>query len=296
MDNSRAGRWAVLLSFPLILFLVVASGMGFLLPSIYSSETRLGLAELAGSDGLNLAVVVPTLIVATIFALRGWMGARLVWAGTVLYVVYDFIYYTLTSHFNSLFLVYCAVLGLAFYALIGILPSLSIADAAQRYTRRSPAVATSVLFLVIAVGAGVNWMKEMVPAALSGQVPQGIRDSGSVTEPAAVLDFAFVLPALTVVAVLLLLRRPLAFLLAPILLTFVSFVALLLTAMGIAMEARGFGPAFGGTPMNLALAAIATVLLAWFLRAGERAVTAVSDKRAGPASSRAGSLEEKPTA
>ncbi len=270
MDNSRAGRWAVLLSFPLILFLVVASGTGVILPSIYASETRIGVAQVDGSDRLNLLVVVPTLIIATILTLRGWMSARLVWTGTVLYVVYDFIYYTLTMRFNSLFLVYNAVLGLAFYSLLGVVPSLSIAEAAKRYTRRLPAIVTGVLFLLIALGAAVNWMKQMLPAVLSGQVPQGIRDSGSITEPAAVLDLAFVLPALTIGAVLLLLRRPLGFVLGPILLVFVAWVALLLTAMGMVMESRGFGSAFGGTPMNLGLASIAIVLLALFLRAEKR--------------------------
>jgi hypothetical protein len=270
MDNPRSGRWAVWLSFPLILFLVVAAGTGFLLPSVYSGETRFGLAQLAGSDGLNLAVVVPTLLVAAVFALRGSMGGRLVWAGTVLYVIYDFIYYTLTTHFNSLFLVYCAVLGLAFYALIGVLPALSIADAARRYTRPFPARATAVLFLLIALGASVNWMKQMVPAVLSGQAPPGVRDSGAVTEPAAVLDFAFVLPALTLSAILLLLRRPLGFVFGPILLVFTALLALLLTAMGMVMDARGFGPAFGGTPMNLAIALIAALLLTLFLRKEKR--------------------------
>lgn len=266
MVDLRAGRWAVLLSFPLILFLVVASGTGVVLPSIYANETKFALPQLAGSDWLNLMVVGPTLLLAAIFTLRGWMAARLVWAGTVLYVIYDFIYYTLTSHFNSLFLIYCAVLGLAFYSLIGVLPSLSIAEIARQYTRRLPAIGTAALFLFIALGAGVNWMKQMVPAVLSGQAPQGVRDSGGLTEPAAVLDFAFVLPAMTIIAILLLLRRPLGFVLGPILLVFTALLALLLVAMGIAMEARGFGPAFGGTPMNAALAAVAAALLVLFLR------------------------------
>jgi hypothetical protein len=266
MDKLRPGRWAVLLSFPLILLLVVASGTGVVLPSTYANESRIGAAQATGSDWLNLAAVVPILMVATIFTLRGWMGARLVWSGTILYVIYDFVYYTLTSHFNSLFLVYCAVLGLAFYALLGVLPSLSIADTAERYTRRLPAIAMAVLFLLIALGASLNWMKEMIPAVLSGQAPQGVRESGSLTEPAAVLDFAFVLPALTIVAILLLLRRPLGYLLGPILLAFVVFVALLLAAMGIVMESRGFGAAFGGAPMNLGLAVMAAVLLGVFLR------------------------------
>jgi len=275
MVNLRAGRWAVLLSFPLILLLVVASGAGFVLPSIYANEPGIGVAQIVGSDALNLAVVVPILIVATIFSLRGWMGARLVWAGTVLYVVYAFVYYTLTTHFNSLFLVYCAVFGLAFYALVGVLPSLSVVDMARRYPRRLPAIATAILFLLIVVGASINWMKQVIPAVLSGQVPQGIRDAGQLTEPAAVLDLAFVLPAMTIVAVLLLLRRPLGFVLGPILLVFTAFVALLLAAMGIVMASRGFGHGFGGTPMNAAVAAVAALLLTQFLRAEKRMGAAV---------------------
>ena len=267
MDKLPAGRWAVLLTFPLIPLLVVASGAGFVLPSIYANEARIGLAQLAGSDGLNLVVVVPVLIVATIFTLLGWMGARLVWTGAVLYVIYDFIYYTLTMRFNSLFFVYCAVLGLAFWAVIGVVPSLPAAEAAARYTRRVPALGAALLFLVIALGAGVNWIKGLSPAVVLGQAPPWVREAGGLTEPAAVLDLAFVLPAMIIIAIQLLRRRPLGFVFGPILLTFTAFLALLLTAMGIAMEARGFGPAFGGTPFNAALAAAAVMLLALFLRA-----------------------------
>lgn len=280
MRDIPSGRWAVLLSFPLILFLVAASGTGVVLPSIYASEPRIGAAQATGSDWLNLAVVVPTLIVATVFTHRGWTGARLVWAGTTLYIVYDFVYYTLTSRFNSLFLVYCAVLGLAFYALLGVLASLSIADIAKRYTRRLPAVATAILFLLIAFGAATNWIRAVVPAVLSGEIPQGVRDAGQLTEPAAVLDLAFVLPALTVVAILLLRRQPLGLVLGPILLVFVIFVALLLTAMGIVMESRGFGQAFGGTPTNLGLVAVAVALLVLFLRVERRVETTVEQTAA----------------
>ena len=283
MTNAPSGRWAVLLSFPLILFLVAASGTGVVLPSIYSSEPRIGAAQATGSDWLNLAVVVPTLIVATVLTLRGWMGARLVWVGTVLYIIYDFVYYTLTSHFNSLFLVYCATLGLAFYALLGVLASLSIADIAKRYARRLPAVATAILFLLITLGAAINWIRAVVPAVLSGEVPQSVRETGQITEPAAVLDLAFVLPAFTMVAILLLRRRPLGFAFAPILLVFAIFVALLLTAMGVVMESRGFGQAFGGTPVNLGLAAIAVALLALFLRVERRVEATVEQTASGKA-------------
>src|SRR5690348_687699 len=285
MAHIQTGRWAVLLSIPLILFMVAASGTGVALPSIYAGEPRIGAAQATGSDWLNLTVVVPTLIVATVFTLRGWMGARLVWAGTVLYVVYDFVYYTLTSRFNSLFLVYCAVLGLAFYGLLGVLASLSVADIAKRYTRRLPAVATAILFLLITLGATINWIRAVVPAVLSGEIPQGVRDAGQLTEPAAVLDLAFVLPGLTIVAILLLRRQPLGFVFGPILLVFVIFVALLLTAMGTVMESRGFGPAFGGKPMNLGLAAVGVALLVLFLCAERRAETLRADRGGARAAS-----------
>ena len=138
MNNGEPGRWALWLSFPLALILAVASLVGLLRPSTYVAETRMQAALSIGNDAGNLVVVVPVLTIAAILALRGSLAARLVWTGTLAYLVYDFLNYALAIHFNSMFLAYCGVLGLSFYALAGSLPALPTAEIARRFGPRTP--------------------------------------------------------------------------------------------------------------------------------------------------------------
>ncbi|HTP89978.1 MAG TPA: hypothetical protein VMJ34_23695 [Bryobacteraceae bacterium] len=266
MNNPKTGRWALWLSFPLAVLLVIASGAGVFLPSVYANEPHLAGAGAVSADLMNLIVVVPVLIASAIFTLRGWMGARLVWMSTVLYVVYAFIYYTLSVRYNALFLIYCAVQGLSFYMLVGALGSISVGEIARRYRRRGPAFAAAVLLLVIVAGASVHWAQRAIAVVQSGKAPQDVLDAGQITDVAAVLDLAFVLPAFALTAVLLLMRRPMGFVLGPIILSFTGMIALLLVAIVAVLVDRGLAADYSGIAVSGGIAVIAGALLALFLR------------------------------
>ena len=266
MNNAEPRPWALWLSFPLAVFLAVACLGGLVLPSTYAEETRLHAAQNIGNDAGNLAIVVPVLVIATILALRGSVAARLAWMGTLVYLVYDFIAYALALHFNSMFLAYCAVLGLSFYALAGGIATLPIPEIARRYGPRAPVKVTAAVLLLMTLGTAFHWLAEIVPALLAGRVPQAVRESGLFTEPVAVLDLAFGAPACTIPAILLLRRRPLGFVLGPVLLTFLVLSSLVLAAMGVAMTLRGFKTGYALCAIGLGIAAGSAVLLSLSLR------------------------------
>ena len=138
MNNTEPGRWALWLSFPLAVLLAVASLGGLFLPSTYTQETRIHAAQYVGNDAGNFVVIVPVLVTAAVLVLRGSVAARLVWMGTLAYLVYDFLGYAFAAHFNSMFLAYCGILGLSFYALAGSLLALPSAEIAHRYDPRAP--------------------------------------------------------------------------------------------------------------------------------------------------------------
>jgi len=265
MNNTNSGRTAVWLSFPLALLLATYSAIGIFLPSIYANERQPNVTGAVGADVLNVGFVVPALIVTAIFTLRGWMGARLIWMGTLLFVVYDSFYYTLDVHFNALFWAYSVVWGLSFYVLIGSLPSLSVGEVARRYNSRTAAVATATLFLVIAAGAVVHWIQETGPGVLTGVAPQSV-ESGHLTDVPAVLDIAFVLPALAIAAILLLRRRPLGFILGPVLLVFVALIGLIIIAIPALEAWHGHPAAYGVFVVNGPVVAVAMALVPLFLR------------------------------
>jgi len=266
MNNPKPGRWTLWLSFPLAVLLAAASLGGLFFRSTYADETRKQAALSIGNDAGNLALIVPVLVIVAILALRGSCAARLVWMGTLAYLVYDFLGYAFVIHFNSMFLAYCGVLGFSFYALAGNFMALPTAEVARRYGPRTPVKTTGIVLLLMGVAIVVHWLSEIVPALLAGRVPQAVRESGLLTEAVAVMDLAFGAPACMLAAILLLRRKPLGFVLGPVVLTFLVLSSLVLAPMGIEMARHGFEAGRALCVIGLGIATVSAVVLALSLR------------------------------
>ncbi len=66
MNNTKADRWPLWLSFPIVALLAVASMGGLLLPVQYGQETRMRAVQFIGNDAGNLLFIAPTLITAAV--------------------------------------------------------------------------------------------------------------------------------------------------------------------------------------------------------------------------------------
>jgi hypothetical protein len=97
--------------------LALATLGGILLRSTYARETSTWAAQGTGQDWVNLLVVVPWMSLSGRRAARGSRRALLLLGGGLIYLVYGFLAYAFAVHFNVLFLLYCAVLGLSFFSL-----------------------------------------------------------------------------------------------------------------------------------------------------------------------------------
>ncbi len=279
MKTQPAG-WSVFwLGFPIAALVVVTSWAGLFWPSTYAQETFNWAAQGRGGDVVNLALVVPVLVVSAILALRGSQPARLVWMGCLLYLLYNFILYTFAVHFNGLFLVYCGTLGLSFYAVAGSLPSLPAEEIARSYGPGAPVKTVALVFLVLASLAAIGWLQEDIPALLSHQTPPSVGETGLPTNPIHVLDLALLLPGLVVTAIMLLRRKVLAFVFAPALITFMMLMSAQLAALIVAMGLKGFGTGYGMVGLFAALAVGFAVLLArFFVRKDQLSQTTSSDQ------------------
>ncbi len=266
INNSEPGRWALWLSFPLAVLLAIACLGGLFLPSTYANETKMQAALVVGNDAGNLLVIAPILVITAILVLRGSIAARLVWMGTLAYLVYDFLNYALAIHFNSMFLVYCGILGLSCYTFAGSLLPLPLPEIARRFGPRTPVKTTAIMLLLMSMVTVSHWLRDIIPALLARHVPQAVRDSGLSTEGVAALDLAFGVPAFMITAILLLRRKPLGFALGPIVLTFLSLSSLVLAPMGIAMATRGFETGHALFAIGSGIATGSAVLLALSLR------------------------------
>jgi len=256
-------RFAARAALPIALLVAVASLGGIVAPAVYARETASWAAQGIGQDWVNLVVAVPVLVVSALATLRGDRGAPYVLGGALLYTAYSYVIYAVAVHFNALFLVYCAVLGLSMFALIDV-----IAHAAPPDAARVPRRATAGVLLGVAGLFGALWLAQIVPAIARGGDPPGLAEVGLVTNPVHVLDLALVLPAIAYTGVALLRGQRAGLVLAPIALAFSVLMALAIAGMVLAMYRRQLSLDIAPTiAMGVVAAACFATLVAYVRRA-----------------------------
>ena len=247
------------------LLAVAGSVVSLTVGSIYARLTPVFLPQALAQDVANLALASPALLILAALALRGSLRAYLLWLGVLTFTVYNYIIYTYSLPFGSLYLVWIAVLGLCVFALLGGVAVVDHAAVAARFPNRRAVQVVAWAFVVVAIFFGFLWLSEDVPALLSGSTPQSVVDMGAPTNSVHVNDLAFFLPAVVVTGVALLKRKPLAFTLAPAFLVFLILtgIPILLTPVvqTVRGETAGWGPA---VPIGV-LTLVLLGLLAWLL-------------------------------
>jgi hypothetical protein len=188
------------------LLVAVTAVAGIFWPATYVKETLYSSAGAIGSDIVDLFLVVPVLLISGILGYRGSVPARLVWLGTLGYLLYNFVLYAFGVHFNSLFLVYCATLSLCFYATVFCLSLISL---------------------------------EQIPALLAGRVPQSVIQVNLPVSFIHCLDLIFLLPGMCITAYLLFRRKASGYALAPAFLALLAIMNIELAVLMVVMALKG---------------------------------------------------------
>jgi len=264
--EKRITKIILMLSLPLAALTAFASFAGVFLQSTYARETVNWAVQGIGQDIVNLFIVVPTLLIATFYVYRQNKTALMVWSGAVFYLAYSYVIYGFGLHFNNLFIVYCAILGLSVYSFLYFIITYSKQNISGWFENTTPNRTTAIFFFIIAGLFSILWLSEIIPAMLSNSVPVGVADVGLLVNPVHVLDLAICLPALVIIGLLLLKRKAMGYLLAPAMLMFSMLMSTAIFAMVFAMKLKNLPT---NIPLSIVfgvLAAISLFILAKFLR------------------------------
>jgi hypothetical protein len=255
------------LTTPMVVLMALASAMGILVDDVYAKESASWAAQGVGQDIVNLLIVCPALAAAAYLAARGSLRARLVWMGLLIYVVYSYVLYSFFVHFNALFLAYVAILGLSAYALAGASvntlkqPALTAAFERSRHEK-----AASAYLMITGAGFTMLWLADIIRATAAGTTPANIAEMDMPVNPIHVLDLAFILPGMILVAVLLRRRSAVGLVFAVPLMTFGAAMGAALVSMSRVMTARGI-PGLGAMELAPAvMVALGLSLAFWFMK------------------------------
>lgn len=237
-ESTRHTNVWLWITIPIAILLAIASGGGTFIRGLYRDAPNL-VAQAVGQDAVTLVAVLPTLVIGAVLTSRGSQRARLVWLGGLVYTVYTYVGYAFDVRFNSLFLVYVALLGCSTYALIGGLVTTDWVGINASFTERTPVKAVSIYLGAIAGLFYLLWSSEAVPASLTGNPPQSLIDAGTPTNFVQVLDMAWLLPATAITAVSLWRKQSLGYTLAGALLTHFVLLTLAILSMVVFMVRAG---------------------------------------------------------
>lgn len=263
MENKKT---IVILSTVLVIALTIVSFFGAFDAVTYEQDAASMAAEGAGQDLVNLFFVVPLLVISLISILRNSRIASFILGGTVFYILYSSFIYAFGLHFNRLFLPYCLILGSSLYLFILIILELSRMDVRNWFGENVPIRLTGVYLLLISALFYMLWLKDIIPAVLKNATPKSVSDYNLLVNPVHVLDLSIALPGLILTAVLLMKKRKLGYILAPVLLVFVIILSIALAGMVVMTKTRGITEDMSTAFIFIMLALISTVFSYFLLK------------------------------
>ena len=190
--------------------------------------------------------------------------------GLFLYAVYSYVIYALGLHFNRLFLVYCAAIGLSAAGLLRVTVELVRERAWTRYADDAPVRLAGGTSIAIAAVFAALWLRDIVPAVIHGGAPASLVAVGLATNPVQALDLALALPALFTAGLAMVRRRPAGLLAVPALLTFSAVMAVAMIVMSAATWARGVADGLASLVFASVLLTGSAVVVARLMRSIER--------------------------
>jgi hypothetical protein len=267
MQPSTHRKTILAFSVPLLLLLIIASSIGLFTENFYSKETLNWQIQSVGQDMIDLFLIVPSLIITTLLIYRKKsFKSMLPWSGTLLYIVYTFIIFCFDVHFNSLFIVYCLILGLSLYAAAWSFYTLIKRNIVAESINTMISKATGIFFTVIAVVFYGVWLAEIIPGMIHGEIPTSLIETGLITNPVHVLDLSVFLPATFIIGILLLKKRAAAFLITPVLLFFFILMNITIGCLALLMYKKGITEDMSLAVVMMVLTVISIVLLVFNLQ------------------------------
>jgi len=259
-------RTIAVLGVLLAISLAVVSYLGAFHPLTYVRDSASMGAQGIGQDLVDLFFVLPVLLISLFYSLKNNRIAILVLAGTLFYILYSFIIYAFGVHFNQLFLLYCSTLGLSLFAFLILIMELNKQDIKSWFNKSGITKTIGVYFIIVAIMFYLLWFKDVVPAIINNSVPATVSDYDLLVNPVHVIDIAFALPGLILVAVLLFKKHNLGYIFAPVGLVFTIILSIALVGMVMMLKVKNVSDDTSVAGIFLFLSVISTVLLILFFR------------------------------
>lgn len=195
-------------------------------------------------DYVTLFIGVPLLLISLFWAARKSLKGGFLLAGTLGYFFVTYLFYLCMGMFNALFLFYVILTSLSFFTLILTLLSFKQEDLSSHFHHSRILQLLGGFLIFNSIAIGMMWLSVILPPLINGTVyPLALEHYTTLIVQG--LDLSLLLPCSFLAGALLIKKKALGYLLAPVYIIFLSILMTALTAKVIGMTIVGAnaGPA-----------------------------------------------------
>jgi len=231
VDIEHVDRHHYVVTWVLVILAVVASAGGLLANGIYRDNAFV-TTVFRGNDFVTLFIAMPIMAISY-FHMGRSQRARIVWQGSLLYLVYNYQFYLYGAAFNRFFLVYVALFTVSLYTLIFSLARMDVDAFALRFSGKVPVRLVGGFMLFFTLLLGGLWVAMSASFIFTGVLPETISQTGHPTSVVFATDLTILIPGMGIGGLLLWQRKPWGFLTASVIMVKAATYGISLIVMSV---------------------------------------------------------------
>jgi len=196
---------------------------------IYKNDSVSVVAQGLAQDLVSLIMGIPLLIGALVLFNNGKTKGKLLLSGALGYFLYTYMSYSFLWNYNSLFLLYVALMSLSAFALVLTILNIDTDNLKNEFNDKLPRGFIGGVQIFIGIMIGLMWLAKIVPSIINNSVPVGLEHYTTLIIQA--MDLAFVMPLAILSGILLIKKNRFGYLLSSIMIIKGSALLISITAM-----------------------------------------------------------------
>lgn len=215
---NKTQKTAINLSLLIIVLSIIAAIGGIYWDNLYQDNDFVNKIWL-GNDIITLVFAIPLMMVSLILTVKGFFKARIIWLGSLWYMIYTYLFYSYGASFNKFFLLHISIFIFSAYAFILGISTFNIGwlKATLSDNVKIPFKRISFYLLFFGLFIGGMWVAMSLNYIFTGNIPDGIIQTGHSTAIVFATDLAFLVSLLIVGAYLLWYKNVFGYLISSIL-------------------------------------------------------------------------------
>ena len=209
---------------------------------IYQNDSITVVAQGLAQDYVTLIIGVALLFFSLWQYNRKTLKGKLLLIGVLGFFLYTYMSYTFLWTYNSLFLVYVAIMSCSLYAFILTFMSVDIKNLKEQFKQKMPIKFLGGIQIFIGIAIGLLWIGKIIPTLINNAVPMGLEHYTTLVIQG--MDLGFVVPTAILSGILLIRKSNYGYLLS-------SIIIIKGTAMLTSLSAMIVNQAIAGVNMSI---------------------------------------------